>query len=743
MAIKPINHYSLTNPASVYDEESMTGLELAGRTAAKVNETVRAFNELEDETRRRLDNQEQIQIPTTVEQTVQRNIDDGTFDNAINRFAGDLDGRIDNLFDTYTPGGASSTTDAEVADIRYGGVNNLYTSAGAAVRDKARVKDINRFFNNDIFTGQGANLYPYDDHSFNYPRDSASTLPAIGSPFSINPGDYLFVVTDTNAKRLIINYHIGADVMTTYRVLDLTNVTPGVYSFTIPDAGGKPCYINIHYGESVENAVNNTSFYFKHAYIFPKDSVKIPREFIPARAVLDSDEVITQKGENLYTAGNIVPFAFDGKSFNATVNVTQPIKPGKYLIKINEVLPRVIITDQNENRLFDMSAMSEDEFYKFTVPGGSTSIQIIGYMSTSTAILVPAGTYRMSGITILPDDGVPFLPDYLTRFNEVEGLIRKNGGAISQGGKYLSAHGVLNAGETLYITDEEHVNNEFSIVVDMKFKGAFSYMTLGQGMNVYGGAAFYISSTDVEVISYSPIANLDSTFPHGLTIDDTLTIDIHVKDGVASYTLTCEQGRQTFTAPWHPRNGRIYVTNGSAEAETWIRWNSGELNKKVWIFGDSYYSNAPDRITGQLHTRGYKNFLVSGYPGANSASELLSLKTLLKLNKPDVIIWGLGMNNGDTGSTINPEWLTTVQTVIDICDANGVTLILATIPTVDTVNNNAKNAWVRASGRRYIDYDAAIYNIEYAISSDGVHPTQFGASRLVSRLLIDAPEIMR
>lgn len=38
-------HYSMNNPASVYDEEALTALELAGRTAQKVNECVDLMNE--------------------------------------------------------------------------------------------------------------------------------------------------------------------------------------------------------------------------------------------------------------------------------------------------------------------------------------------------------------------------------------------------------------------------------------------------------------------------------------------------------------------------------------------------------------------------------------------------------------------------------------------------------------------------------------------------------------------------
>ena len=74
MGIEKISHYSLTSPASVYDEEALTALELAGRTAQKVNEVVDEVN----------------QIPDKVEKEVQRQIDNGTFENQIDEYANGL-----------------------------------------------------------------------------------------------------------------------------------------------------------------------------------------------------------------------------------------------------------------------------------------------------------------------------------------------------------------------------------------------------------------------------------------------------------------------------------------------------------------------------------------------------------------------------------------------------------------------------------------------------------------------------
>lgn len=47
MSIKPVGHYSMENHASIYDEESLTALELVARLASKVNECILAFNKLD------------------------------------------------------------------------------------------------------------------------------------------------------------------------------------------------------------------------------------------------------------------------------------------------------------------------------------------------------------------------------------------------------------------------------------------------------------------------------------------------------------------------------------------------------------------------------------------------------------------------------------------------------------------------------------------------------------------------
>lgn len=154
MPLNPLNHhYAIENPASVYDEEAMTALELAGRTTAKVNEAVDAFNRLESDTEqhlndqdhdmdlkfteqnRRLTKMETEQIPNTVTAEVREHIEGGAFDTAIDAYAGNLSDRVDNLVGAVAPG--STSGDAELIDGRTNELGQTHANIGNAIRRNA------------------------------------------------------------------------------------------------------------------------------------------------------------------------------------------------------------------------------------------------------------------------------------------------------------------------------------------------------------------------------------------------------------------------------------------------------------------------------------------------------------------------------------------------------------------------------------------------------------------------------
>lgn len=132
MSIEKLNrHYSMENLPTVFDEEALTALELAGRTAAKVNECVEQVNG----------------IPEKVAADVLAHIEDGDFDKQIDVYAGKVtegfqkemdafqtttEKRIDNLLGSVTEG--TSTFDAEIIDARLGEDNVTYQNLGQAMR---------------------------------------------------------------------------------------------------------------------------------------------------------------------------------------------------------------------------------------------------------------------------------------------------------------------------------------------------------------------------------------------------------------------------------------------------------------------------------------------------------------------------------------------------------------------------------------------------------------------------------
>lgn len=109
--ISPINHYSLENPGTIYDEEALSALELAARTAKKTNECVTAVNE----------------IPRTVSDAVQGHIDNGTFDNQIDEFTDKITKTVDDS-NTYNRGLVQTQVDAMTE-----AVNNLLGSVPEGV----------------------------------------------------------------------------------------------------------------------------------------------------------------------------------------------------------------------------------------------------------------------------------------------------------------------------------------------------------------------------------------------------------------------------------------------------------------------------------------------------------------------------------------------------------------------------------------------------------------------------------
>lgn len=245
----------------------------------------------------------------------------------------------------------------------------------------------------------------------------------------------------------------------------------------------------------------------------------------------------------------------------------------------------------------------------------------------------------------------------------------------------------------------------------------------------------------------------DVTWQHDLTIADYIGISISF-DKSQRFLLKMKTNSGTYDKENNLILGSSYypfaVLNGTGVDNEKLSMTCNDFRKDILMFGDSYFSYSASRWMYYLDSDTIDNLCINGYSGESSASAVSDFDTLIDLASPKFVVWCLGMNDGsDTDdNTPNSTWLTNVQHVISACIARGIIPILATIPSVPTINNRAKSAWVRSSGYAYIDFAKAVNSdtsgnwYSGMLHSDGVHPTAEGAKALCSRALVDFPQLL-
>lgn len=260
-------------------------------------------------------------------------------------------------------------------------------------------------------------------------------------------------------------------------------------------------------------------------------------------------------------------------------------------------------------------------------------------------------------------------------------------------------------------------------------------------------------SIDANNIVVYPYTGAGVSYSHGLTIQNNIQVIMETTSmyGV-KITLVSNGVRFQMETQWNRR----YLDYAFAESINStltgcvLSWSCTDFDKDIWMFGDSYFGYT-DKWFYYFHQAGYdNNVLMDAYPGEDSSTSLASLKNLLKIGKPQRIIWCLGMNDGNDDSTYpSTAWMNGITELLTICAENNIEAILATIPTVPTVNNERKNYYVRnVLGKQYIDFANAVGAqangtwFDGMLSTDGVHPTDAGAKALYMAVVTDAPQVM-
>ena len=173
--VKPLRHYSLCNPVSIYDEEAMTALELAGRTAKKVNECVETLNDAIDE------------MPDVIKDNVEEHIENGAFDEQIAERTEELmteisgyEAEVEALNARLSNAISGLTEDSETIDGRVAIDNVIHATIGDAIRKQAkRVSTASCFLN-------GSPVVEYSETSVKLTLPKATHVYVYGKNYAIN-----------------------------------------------------------------------------------------------------------------------------------------------------------------------------------------------------------------------------------------------------------------------------------------------------------------------------------------------------------------------------------------------------------------------------------------------------------------------------------------------------------------------------------------------------------------------------
>lgn len=426
--------------------------------------------------------------------------------------------------------------------------------------------------------------------------------------------------------------------------------------------------------------------------------------------------------------------------------------------------PMAYVAAYDSNKTAVSSAGANGTYKKsYTVPEGIAYIIISSEIKpnsvaqincTTDGVALPYEPYYEGGSTLYPYGYAETQKSIAEVKADIEELESKIGiDTTSINGHILSSTFDMASGTVVNLGEDIRLNrfnvHEFFCKFD-----TFDSVTVGHGDQVLYGSAVKVDNTKIYIVQNSSVIY---EYNHGLTISEFLSVVITINGkGQAEVRICTANGDYVTPANllgcniWAGLAGKVFakVTQNCYDCK--FVWNMTALLKDVYLFGDSYLPlHDPAQYTTYLANQGYDNFMICGTPGATAQSAILQFRRIMAIKHPKLVVWALGMNNADSSAgSINSDWMTATQEVINYCDSHGIELVLATIPNVPERINTHKNAWIKNSGHRYVDFAKAVGAEETGSSwyegmlkADQVHPAVLGAKALAFRFLMDVPEI--
>lgn len=727
MIEKLSQHYSMTNPASVYDEEALTALELAARTNGKVNEVVEEVNT----------------IPDKVEKAIDDVLTGGTFDRLIDSKLDNISERLENLSGHLTD--TSSKFDAEIVDARIDSEGHVYENLGAAVRGlEAQTKrEINRFVSVNRLNPQSV-ILGYVNPEFGTINESTDYNTSDYIPIGAGETVALYYRDMTPRQfRFVAAYDKNKEFLSTMGATDVLSYTQR----------GDVGYIRVSYKrlDTPENYmvsnVDTSSFspYGDGAIVdsaIPDSMRNTTEKLVYTNRYRVTDEVVG------YYVNNLTGLLQENASYFSTGFIR--VKEQERLSVYNE----------------DMNVLPIRMGAYFNKEGKYLS----GFSTESTVIVVPYGAYYVRFSMKIEYQGHLMLtePNAHKFVNAGDVALRKE---VSFGAStsYDPANKVatykadtVEAGEVISLTDfPKYINRGFRMSL---FASCSTIPTIkigkGDANNEVSGSrqavvSFYGGQCEI-LTNYNEngFADMDYVGSDNITAQDFIHIvvdfepDKTMKVSVTSNNTSGSVSHFGITIPenYYYATGAPFFKTTQQLKNVTFSVSAKALESDVWVIGDSYMGMSDGRVMGQLlKTFNIKNVYVCAKPGLGSAEAFDDLQLALNYHRPRTLVWYVGIN--DEYETYQNY----VNRVRELCSTYNIDLVLNMIPSTPTLDRTSHRNLVKNIGERYVDSYGAVSGHMSSnqtawgnglLSADNTHPTIKGACVLAARLVTDVPELL-
>ena len=302
-----------------------------------------------------------------------------------------------------------------------------------------------------------------------------------------------------------------------------------------------------------------------------------------------------------------------------------------------------------------------------------------------------------------------------------------------------------------YVRKNSHIHATLRLTEGCLSEGT---VTVGRGYDAWYGAYLQIDADSVRLFRRTETEEIRvRTEAHGLILADSLSVSIDCIDTRATMTLSAEGHTYTFANSWNGGGAPFLLNQTGHPLQATILYANPDFLCDIWLLGDSYLTTSGNRWIYYIGQHGFGPWLADHCAANTGEKALRDFKAALRMGTPRYALWLIGINDRGDIDAPTSRWLAATKEFISICEANGITPVLQTIPNTFITSlqqlktHQYKTDWIRSSGYRYIDIAAAIGSrpdgtwAEGMQGPDGIHPTAEGAMVMAEQVLKDFPEI--